>query len=236
MTDLKLPTWRECLNSIQDVQTVSSTWVSVHVREIADKTKEIVKAKIGGNQPAEVQKQQSASVLGGWEYDFSALTVFKSTSRAAITYLALNALSKFSLYVNGFVGAGKVALAIVTGVVTKAGTEKYLDAQNLLEQGVFHIASAVADFAIGYFSWIAAGIALANGLAPRQTQQVMDQAFLWKGAIVRRDNEGQAAIEKDRAAYSWLQILADKVQRFVLPDEGADRLQALFQPSKAQQA
>jgi hypothetical protein len=230
MSTVLIPSWRTCLDSIKDFPTISSTDASTHIKELANRMKEIANVHFQRDPGVGIVNERPVSILGGGEYDFSTLTVFKSAGRAAITYLALTSLAKLSLYVNGVVGVGKVALALLIGAVTKAGTEKYRDAQNLLEQGVFHIASGVADFAIGYFTVLAASVAILNGVAPLQAQGMTTGIFAWKGAIGGADNLGQAVIAKHRENYSWLQDLADRAQRLALPDEGAGRWQAFFQP------
>jgi len=216
MSNVFIPTWRTCLNSIYDFPALSSTSHTLH---------QIAEARFGRNMPV---NRDPVAVFGRVP-NYSTEAVFKSAGRAAITYLALTTLWYLSLVINGVVGLGKMGLALLIGAATQQGTAKYRDAQNLLEQGAFHVASGVADFAIGHFRLAAAALSLAYGFAPQKVQDLVDRAFLWNGAILRADHAEPAEVERDWANYSYLQIFADIVQRFILPDVGVGRWQAFVQ-------
>jgi hypothetical protein len=225
MSSVIIPTWRTCLDSIYDFPAHSSTFAAIHLSSISHRLNQIAEAHLGRNIP---QNKDPVAVFGRVP-NYSTEAVFKSVISGVITYFALTTLSYLSLVINGVVGIGKVGLALLIGASTQQGTSKYRDAQNLLEQGVFHVASGVADFAIGHFRLAAAALSLAYGFAPQKVQELVGKALIWKGAILRADNAEQAEVERDRANYSYLQIFADIVQRFILPDVGAGRWQAFMQ-------
>jgi hypothetical protein len=138
-----------------------------------------------------------------------------------ISYVALQALSVLSLYVNGAIGVGKMALSAVT--VAK----DYKAAQNLLEEGVFHILVAVADFTLASFALSRAVVALAYGAAPQKTNEYFEKIYKpWNGAIQHAHDQDAEEVRAERKAYSYLQATADAVQCLIMPQCGESRIQS----------
>lgn len=227
--NLSIPSWKTGLEYIRSFPYVSSTFTTVHADEIARDITFIANQIIGFRDRDEAAEARPVSLLGP-RLNLSTEGIIKSSGRAIVTYLALRTLGCLSLYINGTVGLGKMALGLTIGLTHEPTTAKYKDAQALLESGAFQLAAGVADFCIGRYALISAGVALAHGAAPEYTQNIVDGAFIWKGDIELSDDTTEAVLAEHRANYSWLQVAADKVQRFILPDVGVSRLQAFINP------
>ncbi len=155
--------------------------------------------------------------------ELTAKGVVRAVGMSIITYLALNSLSMISALVNGTVGAGKVALSLIVTM------SDYKTAQNLLEEGTYHLLTAVADFAISYFSLIRAGVALAAGIAPRHANAIYEKVYRpWDGAIQHADDASEGDIARDRKEYCYLQGVADAVQCMVMPNSGEGRFSSAW--------
>lgn len=172
-----------------------------------------------GAEPVAPARAPEISLMGG----ISAEAVTKAVGMCVISYLAISALSTLSVYVNGAVGLGKVALSLAV-VLTD-----YKAAQNLLEEGAFHLLVATADFAIAYFTLARAGLALGYAIAPETTKQAFEMLYKpWSGAIQHAEAATEEAIHADRKNYSYLQATADAVQCLVMPDAGVGRFAAAY--------
>jgi hypothetical protein len=206
--------FRIALNAVHSFPYISGTVAATHLPEIADTLGQI------GNKPLN-QAQQQAVAQEGAEGNplFTTVGAAKAAGTAVVAYLALGAFSQLSLYVNGAVGIGKVALAGCI-LVTTRGAKEYKDAQNLLEKGLFHLIVAVEDFVIGYFALTRAVVALAIAVCPEYAKELSAQVFTWKGAIQHGEGEAQneAAAQKNRQAYAYNQWVADQAQCFLMPD------------------
>lgn len=149
--------------------------------------------------------------------------VTQAVGMSVISYLAMHALATLSLYVNGAVGMGKIALSLACVVID------YKAAQNLLEEGAFHVLVATADFAIAYFTLARAALAIAYGVVPGKTKELFEMFYKpWSGAIQHVEGATDEAIHADRKNYSYLQATADAIQCFIMPDDGVSRFQAAY--------
>jgi hypothetical protein len=144
--------WQTLLGQFQAFPCVSSTHAVLNLRTLVGAL-----AASADPQPAEPSAEPfAATAIKALEPNMVANTV----AMALISYVALSAFSTLSLYVNGAVGIGKVALSAVTMMTD------YKTAQNFLEEGVFHMLVAASDFAIASFVLIRAAVAIGYGLAP----------------------------------------------------------------------
>lgn len=230
-TNLSIPSWKTSLGYIKDFPYVSSTFTAIYADEIAEKITVFANKILGECDQDEAQTAPIAIL--GEEINLSTEAIAKSSTRTIVTYLALRALSVLSLYINGTVGFGKMALGLTVGLTNKPDTEKYKEAQKSLEKGVFQLAAGVADFCIGQSGLVSAGLALANGLIPGQTRNIINNTFIWRGAIDVSDEVSAEDLANHRKNYSWIQVVADKTQRFILPDAGATRLQPFINPGQS---
>jgi hypothetical protein len=231
-TNLSIPSWNTSLEYISTFPYLSSTFTVIHGDKVAQYASYLAN-EILGHRDRDDDRTPPVAIFANQKLNLSTEAVVKSSARAIVTYLALRALSSLSLYINGTVGLGKMALGLTVGLTNEPATAKYKDAQALLESGVFQLAAGIADFCIGQYGLAAAGLALANGLIPEKTKDIINRAFIWKGDIEMSDEASPEQLERHRNNYSWIQIVADKTQRFVLPDAGASRLQAFINPVQA---
>jgi len=218
---LSIPSLRTCLEYLHDFPCISATFAATHVSELTQKLKEIAQTRF--TEAAE----PPASPTPPAEVSENVKCLLKSSSQAIITYLALQALAPISLYINTVVGAGKIGLGLIQATGSQPNEQPYKAAQSLVEKGAFHIATGLADFCIGRYKLLSAGLAFAQGFAPQYTQTLIEREFIWKGDLQAADTD-TVGIERDRANHSCLQGIADKVQRFILPDQGAGRLAIFF--------
>lgn len=198
---------RDRLNEIRTFPCISSTHVALNLPRL-----------LGGYQTSASQSLAATDRVEPLTTECSAKTMVRAAGMSVITFIALEALSVLSLMVNGAVGAGKIALSFAVTLTD------YKAAQNLLEEGTFHLLVAASDFAIAYFSLARAALALASGMAPDTTNRTVEMVYKpWSGAILHADGATPETMNLDRKNYSYLQRLADAVQCIVMPNDGEGR-------------
>lgn len=191
---------------------ISSTALSLKIDQLGP-------ALLALNNPD--NKQQPSSALDQAQPVFSQQIV-QSVTKVVLTFLALDALHKPFLYVNGAVGMGKFALTILTLPVNRK------DAQDLLEESVFHALVAVTDYALGNIFWARVALAFASGVFLQQTGELFEKIYKpWKGAIQHTSDDTEEQ-NKERAEAPLLNRMADVVQCALLPNQGASRLGAIY--------
>ncbi len=165
---------------------------------------------------------EKVSVLSG----FSVEEVTRGIGMCLISYVAMGLFSTFSFYINGAVGAGKVILSLPLAVFSTK--EDFKTAQSLFEEGAFQVLVAIEDVAIAHFSLIRGALAIAYGIAPKQTNEIFEKFFKWRGPITHVSGASSEQIAKDRENHSATQRLADAAQCFFMPDDGQGRLQSAW--------
>lgn len=208
--------FKERLGDICQLPSFSSTHASFNLP-----TLQAALEAIGLQQPSIPSKNLEDLSM----QNLTSKNICRAIARFAITNLALQTFSSFSLWYNAPVGLGKVVISIVN--VVKGGD--YAKAQDLFEEGAFQTLVAVQDFAIGTFAWIRTIAALGFAILPDATQIQFARLYKpWKHSIQHEKGADETQAEKDRKPYSYLQGLADAVQCIVLPDGKENRFKAAW--------
>jgi len=163
---------------------------------------------VRGQRERQVHKYSGpVAVYSQAGFDWSGHAVAISALRSIVTYLALQALSYVSLCINGAVGCGKIALGFIVSPIDRER------AQELLEEGLYQVLTAVYDYAIGQFGFICSVFSLIQGGSPEWAFDIHSKIFqTYKGAII---HSGDLPVEEE--SFCLLQRMADTLQEMLLP-------------------
>ena len=162
----------------------------------------------------------------GWDWSPGAVAI--SSLRCVVTYLALQALAYVSLCINGTAGTGKILLGLM---LTSVSYEK---AQDMVEEGVFQVLTAVYDYIMGQFGLICSIFALIEGGAPETALDIHSKVFqVYEKAIKHDPVEQQIADEtpvkkvKPEEFFCFIQRAANTIQEMILPTNRNDYIQGV---------
>ncbi len=149
------------------------------------------------------------------KWNVSIQSFIGSAFLSCITYVSLRALAIVSLVYNGVIGLGKLALAFPMSL---GNAESYKKAQDLCEEGFFHLVVGASDFAVQYFSLVLSIVSLGFGVSPDSIKEGLKKFYQpWGGAI----HEGTDEAKEKK--YCVAQVLADSLQRLIMPKREGDK-------------
>jgi hypothetical protein len=135
-------------------------------------------------------------------------------TRGLLTYILMPHLSKASLYGNGIIGLGKCVIAILK----TAQQDQYTNAQNMLEEGLFHLVTAAYDYAVARFSTIRTLFSLLYAVAPSEGLRLHGKFYIpFTAAVCQQTDASEKSMASVRKKYCWIQVAADIIQEACLP-------------------
>jgi len=210
----KLSSWEAQLEPVRKFPCISSTHAVLNLPALCN----FLRGEIGKRDEDHPPVQEKINTL--INKAFSANVATRTVAMTMINYIAMRSLCTLSLYVNGAIGTSKLVLSGLHVF------NDYKTAQNLLEEGFFHLLVATTDFAIGSFALMRGSLSIFSAIAPQQANELFQMAYRpWNGAIEQADDTDESKMSAKRKDYSLLQASADALQVFILPNNGQGRIQ-----------